>query len=152
MYRNESEQDSVLRKSVDMQGKARARANESEQDSVVHKSVDVQCKARARANESELKVLFVNLRISNPCLERGPEKQSRQLLNINQKGCLMATVRASAKPIDVIIEEFEAKVKIGPDYVCISCHRMSYKHTYVQYKPSNTLKLILSYSGPHLIA
>ncbi len=37
----------------------------------------------------------------------------------------MATIRTRTKPIDVVIDEFMAKVRIEPDYVCTSCHRMA---------------------------
>ena len=115
---NESEQDSAVRKARNKQSVFKVRANESEQDSVVRKAKNKQSTSRKRARETE------------------QETAERKTKN----RCLMSTVRASAKPIDAIIEEFIAKVKIGPDYVCASCHRMLYKHTVVQFKPSKYTK------------
>jgi len=44
--------------------------------------------------------------------------------------------RKRSRPnVDAVIEEFVAKVKMGPDYVCTCCHRMMYKHTVVLFKP-----------------
>ena len=40
----------------------------------------------------------------------------------------MANTRAAVKLIDSVIEEFLAKVKVGPDYVCTSCYRMLYSY------------------------
>ena len=72
--------------------------------------------------------------------KRARETEQETAERKTKNRCLMSTVRASAKPIDAIIEEFIAKVKIGPDYVCTSCHRMLYKHTVVQFKPSKYTK------------
>ncbi len=52
----------------------------------------------------------------------------------------MATRRTRTKPIDVVIDDFMAKVRIGPDYVCTSCHRMLYRHSVVPFKPSKYTK------------
>ena len=38
--------------------------------------------------------------------------------------------------LDPVIEEFQAKVKVGPEYVCTSCHRMMYKRSVVIFKPT----------------
>ena len=43
-------------------------------------------------------------------------------------------------PVDKVIQEFLAKVKIGPDYVCTCCHRMLYRHAVIGFKPTKYTK------------
>ena len=38
------------------------------------------------------------------------------------------------------MEQFQAKVKVGPEYVCTSCHRMVYKHSVVDFNPAKYTK------------
>ncbi len=52
----------------------------------------------------------------------------------------MATMRARIKPIHAVIDNFTAKVRIGPEYVCTNCHRMLYRHSVVPFKPSKYAK------------
>ena len=52
----------------------------------------------------------------------------------------MANSRNAVKPIDKIIEEFLGKVRVGPEYVCTSCHRMMYKHSVVTFRPPKYTK------------
>ena len=58
--------------------------------------------------------------------------------------CLMADSRNAVKPIDEVIEEFLAKVRVGPEYVCTSCHRMMYKHSVVTFRPPKYTKASLA--------
>ena len=50
--------------------------------------------------------------------------------------CSTASVRAQSKSVDKVIQEFLAKVKFGPDYVCTCCHRMLYRHAVIGFKPT----------------
>ena len=54
--------------------------------------------------------------------------------------CSTASARALTKSIDVVIQEFLAKVKVGPDYVCTCCHRMLYRHAVIGFKPTKYTK------------
>ena len=53
---------------------------------------------------------------------------------------------AKVQPFDTVIEEFQGKVKIGPEYICTSCHRMMYRHSVVLFKPTKYTK-----ASPELI-
>ena len=78
---------------------------------------DRQCKANKMANETEQEAI------------------ERKASNMKQ------TARKRARTIvDAVIEEFVAKVKMGPDYVCTCCHRTMYKHTVVLFKPDKYSK------------
>ena len=44
------------------------------------------------------------------------------------------------KTIETVIQEFLAKVKVGPDYVCTSCHRMLYKHAVIGFNTTRYTK------------
>ena len=50
------------------------------------------------------------------------EAIERKASNMKQ----MARKRFPRPNVDAVIEEFVAKVKMGPDYVCTCCHRMMY--------------------------
>ena len=60
----------------------------------------------------------------------------------------MARKRAT-DGIAVVTEEFLAKVKMGPDYVCTSCHRMMYMHTVVPFKYSKASPELLDKLSEH---
>ena len=115
---NETDHETVVRRVKNKQHMSEARSNETDHETVVRRASDRQSKSRKRACETELE--------SNQC------KTKRR--------CMTANVRGATKPIDVVIDEFLSKVKLGPDYVCTSCHRMMYKHTVCQYKPTKYCK------------
>ncbi len=98
--------------------KSKARAVETEAESTLRKLDNKHSMSRKRARESDQDI--VERRAKNKCL--------------------MATMRTRTKPIDVVIDEFMAKIRIGPDYVCASCHRMLYRHSVVPFKPSKYTK------------
>jgi len=83
-----------LRRASDRQSKSRKRANETEQEIVECRATDRQCKAKRRANETEQETV-----------ERRKRNKQR-----------MVRKRATVN-IAVVIEEFLAKVKMGPEYV-----------------------------------
>ena len=86
----------------------------TEQEHVEHKAKERQYQARKRARQSE------------------HETVSRKTKN----RCSMANARSKVQPVVTVIEEFQAKVKVGLEYVCTSCHRMMYKHSVVIFKPT----------------
>ena len=52
----------------------------------------------------------------------------------------MANSRNAVMPFDKIIEDFLAKVRVGPEYVCTSYHRMMYKHSVVTFRSTKYTK------------
>ena len=64
----------------------------------------------------------------------------------------MAESRASSITVESAIAMFLAKIKYGPEYVCMSCHRMMYNKSVVEFnreKYSKTsddiLRLVMMY-------
>ena len=89
-------------------------ANETEVETAKRRASNRQCQATKRANE--------------------PEKETSKR---RAKNChLMAKTRAEIKSIESIIEDYLAKVQVGPDYVCTCCHRMMYRHTVSVFRPT----------------
>ena len=62
----------------------------------------------------------------NVKLIKWPMKLSREAIE-RKASNMKQMARKRARPnVDAVIEEFVAKVKMGPDYVCTCCHRMMY--------------------------
>ncbi len=114
----ETEAESTLRKAKDKHSKSKTRIVETEAESTLRKAKDKHSKSRKRARET--------------CEDNVDRKAKNK--------CSMATMRARIKPIDAVIDKFMAKVRIGPEYVCTSCHRMLYRHSVVPFKPSKYTK------------
>ena len=51
--------------------------------------------------------------------------------------------KCSTISLDTAIAHFLAKTKEGPDYVCVSCHRLMYRQTVVWLIGTNTRKLVI---------
>ena len=103
-----------MRRASERQCKAKKRESMTEQEHVEHKMNERQYQARKRARESK------------------HETVSRKTKN----RCSMANARSKVRPVITVIEEFQTKVKVCPEYVCTSCHRMMYKHSVVTFKPT----------------
>ena len=67
-----------------------------------------------------------SMRSNEPACETDQRRASSRQRQANR--------RAMLKTIDKVIQEFLAKVKVGPDYVCTCCHRMLYKHAVIGFK------------------
>ena len=46
----------------------------------------------------------------------------------------MASKRASSVSLETAIADFWSKVQYGPDYVCMSCHRMMYRKSVIDFQ------------------
>ena len=86
----------------------------SEQETNEHRACSRQNIAKKRSNET---------------IEKNIERKAKNKW-------VMANARNAVKPVDSIVKEILAKVKVGPEYVCTSCHRMMYKHSVVTFKPT----------------
>ena len=115
---NASAYDTELRRASDRLHKATKRDNASAYDTELRRASNKLCQANKRANQ-------------NHCDTERCRKKDR---------CSTASVRAQSKSIDKVIQEFLAKVKIGPDYVCTCCHRMLYRHAVIGFKPTKYTK------------
>ena len=82
------------------------RAEETEQQKAVRRNID---KANKRAKESD---------------------STKEVHKIRNKKA-MASKRASSVSLETAIADFLSKVQYGPDYVCMSCHRMMYRKSVI---------------------
>ena len=114
----ETEPEATKRRLSNRQCTASKRASETEPESAKRRLSNRQCTASKRANENEI------------------ESAKRRAKNKK----LMAKSRTEIKSIENIIDNYLAKVKVGPDYVCTCCHRMMYKHTVSVFRPTKYSK------------
>ena len=70
--------------------------------------------------------------IRNRIFETPEKADNRRKLNKERE-----TYRRSNVSIDAAVNSFIAKTKQGPDYVCVSCHRLMYRQTVI---PLNKIK------------
>ena len=61
-----------------------------------------------------------------------PQHHRVKLCGVN-KQTAMAKKRASTVTVENAIAAFRSKVKLGPEFVCMCCHRMMYKQTVIPY-------------------
>ena len=134
---SENDDEVSVQRLMDRKRKAACRANETEHHAEQRRASNTQCQANKRANESA----------SDTEQRRASNRQWQASKRANESTCdteqrrassrlHQANKRAMPKAIESVIEDFLAKVKVGPDFVCTSCHRMLYKHAVVGFKPS----------------
>ena len=133
----ESEHESEKRRASDRVRKSSRLAKESEHESEKRRASDRLRKssrlAKESEHESEKRRASDRLRKSSRlAIESEHEADQRRLNN----RCMMANARLKVKSIQTVIQEFLAKVKVGPDYVCTCCHRMLYRHAVIGFKSS----------------
>ena len=90
---------------------AKKRASETVVEAAQRHKEDRACKAKKRASETVV------------------EAAQRQ----EQNRICMAKKRAAVVPMAKCIADFQSKIKVGPEFVCICCHCMMYKQTVVPY-------------------
>ena len=78
------------------------KVNKGEQEIELHRERNRVYQARKRARESELETVSCK----------------------TKNRCSLVNARSKVRPVVTVIEGFQAKVKVGPEYVCTSCHRM----------------------------
>ena len=94
-------------------------------------------RASESARESEQRKACNRLRLADKRANESPsESEQRRAKN----HCLIANTRAQPKSIEKLIQEFLAKVKLGPDYMCTCCHRMLYRHSVIGFNPTKYTK------------
>ena len=138
---NDDEHDTELRRASDRLHKATKRDNDDEHDTELRRASDRLHKANKRDNDdehdTELRRASDRLRKAN---KRSYDNEHDTERRKEKDRCSTASARAQSKSIDVVIQEFLAKVKVGPDYVCTCCHRMLYKHAVVCFNPTRYTK------------
>ena len=132
-----TEQEHVEHKANERQYQARKRARESEHETVQRRASERQCKAKKRESMTEQEHVEhkANER-QYQARKRARESEHETVRRKTKNKCSMANARSKVRPVVTVIEEFQAKVKVGPEYVCTSCHRMMYKHSVVIFKPT----------------
>ena len=82
-------------------------------------------------------------------MKRARESDSTKELQKNSKQksffLFMVSKRASSVSLETAIEDFLSKVQYGPDYVCMSCHRMMYRKSIIDFQRAITLRLLVKY-------
>ena len=134
---NESTYDTEQRRASSRLHQANKRANESTCDTEQRRASNRLCQASKRANES---TCDTEQRRASSRLRQANKRANESTCDTEQRRAsnrlCQAKKRSMPKAIDVVIEDFLAKVKVGPDFVCSSCHRMLYKHAVIGFKPS----------------
>ena len=136
----QTEQEAAEHRTSDRLRAAAKRDKQTEQEAAEHRTSDRLRAAAKRDKQTEQEA--AERRISNRlCTAAKRNKQTEQEVAERnaKKRCMMASVRTK-EDIDIIIKEFLAKVKIGPEYVCTYCHRMLYRHAVIGFKPTKYTK------------
>ena len=137
----ETEHDTCTRRDTNKQNMARKRADETEHDTCTRRDANKQNMARKRADETEHDTCTRrDTNKQNMARKRADETEHETDKRRAKNRHLMANSRAECKPIDVVIHQFQTKVKLGPEYVCTCCHRMMYKQNVVPFKPTKYTK------------
>ena len=105
----ETEQQKAKRRMSNKLSMMTKRAEETEQQKAVCRNID---KANKRAKESD---------------------STKEVHKIRNKKA-MASKRASSVSLETAIADFLSKVQYGPDYVCMSCHRMMYRKSVIDFQ------------------
>ena len=98
----------IIRKEGNRESASKRRKLESEEETSRRRQLDRACKARRRLFETDY------------------EKQVRQ-----QKNKESQVLRRQCSTNEKATAKFWAKIKIGADYVCTSCHRLMYRNSVV---------------------
>ena len=134
---NESTCDTEQRRASSRLRQASKRANESTCDTEQRRASSRLRQASKRANES---TCDTEQRRASSRLRQASKRANESTCDTEQRRASsrlrQANKRAMPKALELVIEEFLAKVKVGPDFVCTSCHRMLYKHAVIGFKPS----------------
>ena len=135
MRANETPEDTDVRRACNRQSMARKQANETPEDTSVRRACNRQSMAKKQANETSEDTNVRRACNRQSIAKKRANETKEYAIECKAKNrCLMVNTRNLFKPIDIIIEEFLAKVKVGPEYVCTSCHRMMYKHSVVTFR------------------
>ena len=130
-----------LRKANDRERKARKRASASDSDTNLRRASDRLHKATKRDNASAYDTEL--RRASNKLCQANKRANQNDCDTVRRREkdcCSTASVRAQSKSVGKVIQDFLAKVKVGPDYVCTCCHRMLYRHAVIGFKPTKYTK------------
>ena len=137
---NESASEAEERRIRNSLSHAKKRCNESASEAEERRLRDSLSHAKKKCNESASEADDRRLRNSlshakKRCNESASEAEERRA-----KSRCRAKTRAESKSIKLVIQEFLAKVKVGPDCVCTCCHRMMYKHSVHGFNPDKYTK------------
>ena len=137
----ETEQETNECRVCNRQNMIRKRSGETGQESNEYRACNRQNMTTKRCLETEQET---NERRAynrqNMAKTRSNETIEKNIEHKAKNKWVMANARNAVKPVDSIVKEFQAKVKVGPEYVCTSCHRMMYKHSVVTFKPTKHTK------------
>ena len=138
---SETMAETLQRQEQDCSCRAKKRASETTAETLQRQEQDRACKVRKRGLETVVQTAQRQEQnrarmAKNRASETVVETVQRQQQN---KGC-MAKKRALVVPIEQCIADFHSRVKQGPEFVCMCCHRMMYKQTVLPYNGSKYTK------------
>ena len=129
---SESADDVALRLVKDSTRKAQKRALETSDESWCRQEQDRACKAKRRGSETAVETAQRREK-NRACMAKKRESETvvETIQRQKQNRTCMAERRAVVIPMEKCITDFKSKVKQGPEFVCICCHRLMYKQTVV---------------------
>ena len=137
----ESVKDSTERRTSNKEHMADCRLKESVEDRADRRTKNKERMAELRSKESVKDTTERRTSNKEHMADCRLKESEQQVIDRRIKSkCHMATARAESKPIGVVIREFLAKVRMGPDYVCTCCHRMLYRHSVIGFNPTKYTK------------
>ena len=112
---------------------AASRAKETEQERASHRKHLREHIAASRAKETEQQKADRRNKdkqhaIANKLKESSAIKEQRRIQNQQS----MANKRSLSVSVENAIASFQSKIQCGPEYVCMSCHRMMYRQSVVE--------------------
>ena len=126
---NETERDRADSRMSDRKSKMAKRAEESEQQKAKRRMSNKLSMMTKRAEETEQqKADHRNIDKAN---KRAKESDSTKEVHKIRNKKAMASKQASSVSLETEIADFLSKVQYGPDYVCMSCHRMMYRKSVI---------------------
>ena len=113
---------------------AKARATETVDRSICRREQDKTQTAKKRAAETVDETMCRREQNkTRGARKRASESDTEKLKRRQNNKMAMANKRASSTPIEDAILNFHSKSKLGPDFVCVCCHRLMYKQNVVAY-------------------
>ena len=151
----ETSDETLSRQEQDRACKAKRRETETVVETAQRRQQDRACKTKRR--ESETMVETAQRRQRNRACKaktRESETVMETAQRQEQNRACMATRRALIVPVEKCIRNFHSKVKQGPEFVCICCHRLMYKQTVIpctgsKYTKASNELLMQVFSAEH---
>ena len=130
----ESEATVIARRTSNWIAMASKRATESEATAIARRTSNRIAMASKRATECEA-ITIVRRERSRIAMagKRATESEATTIARRTSNRIAMAGKRSCTSTIDDAIKNFHLRVKQGPNFACISCHRLLYKQSVISF-------------------